>query len=134
MGIVSGIASLGTGLAHILLDVAAGMIMLVGTVLMLFDQWLFGGIIFFVGCCALVLAELFWLLNLVVDKNARQSVGIIQTVLFAIGGYFFVFLFVLGYVFLGQPNWCLVLAITSAVPTTIKLGARVLALPLGFFK
>ena len=134
MGILSSLGNFGTGLAKLVLDLVAGILMLVGTVLMIFNQWLFGGIIFFAGCCLLVLAELFGLLNLIFNKQKRQEVGILSLVFFVIGGYFLPFVFLVGYIIFPAYLWLLIIAVTGAIPVTIKLAAKVLALPFIFFK
>ncbi len=134
MGILSSLGNFGTGLAKLVLDLVAGLFMLAGTVLMLLNQWLFGGIIFFAGCCVLVLAELLGLINLVFNKEKRQDVGIMSLIFFVIGGYFLPFVLLVGYIIFPAQLWLLILSVTGAIPVTIKLGAKVLALPLGFFK
>lgn len=118
MGLIS---SLAKGLFSFLLSAFSGVLVFVGTLLLLFGNFEFGIIIFIGGCGFLILSEGVSVIYTKYSKDVTGPTGekgITDLLVFVLSSLAFPILFLLVYVFLAQIWFILVLALT-AIPVAI---------------
>jgi hypothetical protein len=130
MGLMS---SLAKGFFSFILDAISGILIFIGTLLLLFGDFELGIIIFISGCGFLVLSECVSVIYTKFSKDVTGPTGekgVTDLLVFALSSLAFPILFLLIYVFFAQIWFILVLALTAipvAVTKVISKGIKMKA-------
>ncbi len=126
------LSSLAAGISSSIADAISGVLIFIGTILLLFDVIYAGLFIFVSGCILLAASEMIRLLDFISQKPIFPfKRAAVDFILFTGASYFFPILGMLAFLFLFREKWLLVISITSAIAATIKAtfaGARLISL------